>query len=183
VELNTIASSFGCLSTLVARMHRHLLGRLDAGEAELAALPQHNAMDSIADALGAAAADYGAPGGVVVMVVQPGERNAYDQHWLAARLWERHGVRTLRASLAQLAEQGRLQGDGRLLLGRHPVAVVYFRAGYTPADYPSQAEWDARLLVERSDAYKCPSVALQLAGAKKIQQVCAAGGARRAAGQ
>jgi glutathione synthase len=50
VELNTIASSFGCLSTLVARMHRHLLGRLDAGEAELAALPQHNAMDSIAAA-------------------------------------------------------------------------------------------------------------------------------------
>ena len=28
VELNTIASSFGCLSTLVGRMHRYLLGRL-----------------------------------------------------------------------------------------------------------------------------------------------------------
>ena len=35
VELNTIASSFGCLSTLVGRMHRYLLGRLGASEAEL----------------------------------------------------------------------------------------------------------------------------------------------------
>jgi hypothetical protein len=25
VELNTIASSFGCLSTMVARMHKHLV--------------------------------------------------------------------------------------------------------------------------------------------------------------
>jgi hypothetical protein len=51
------------------------------------------------------------------------------------------------------------------------VAVVYFRAGYTPTDYPSEAEWEARALVERCDAYKCPCVAYQLAGAKKIQQV------------
>lgn len=62
VELNTIASSFGCLSTLVARMHRYLLGRLGASPAELAALPEHNAMDAIVDAMGAAAADYGVPG-------------------------------------------------------------------------------------------------------------------------
>ncbi len=46
VELNTIASSFGCLSTLVARMHRYLMGRAGVSPAELAALPEHNAMDS-----------------------------------------------------------------------------------------------------------------------------------------
>ncbi len=38
----------------------------------------------------------------MVMVVQPGERNAYDQQWLQTRLWERHGVRTLRRTLAQV---------------------------------------------------------------------------------
>lgn len=43
-------------------------------------------------------------------------------------------------------------------------------AGYTPDDYLGEAEWAARVLVERSDAFKCPSVAYQLAGAKKIQQ-------------
>ncbi|KAI7842580.1 hypothetical protein COHA_003684 [Chlorella ohadii] len=170
VELNTIASSFGCLSTLVARMHRYLLGRLGASPAELAALPEHNAMNAIVDAMGAAVADYGTPGGVMVMVVQPGERNAYDQQWLQTRLWERHGVRTLRRTLAQIAAEGQLGADGRLTIGGRPVALVYFRAGYTPTDYPSEAEWAARVLVECCDAYKCPTVAYQLAGAKKIQQ-------------
>lgn len=51
-------------------------------------------------------------------------------------------------------------------------------AGYTPDDYPGEEEWEARALVERSDAFKCPSVAYQLAGAKKIQQASA----RRCAG-
>lgn len=111
VELNTIASSFGCLSTLVGRMHRYLLGRLGASEAELAALPEHNTMDAIADAMGAAAAEYGVPGGVMVMVVQPGERNAFDQQWLQTRLWERHGVRTLRRSLAEVSVSG-VSGKG-----------------------------------------------------------------------
>ena len=71
----------------------------------------------------------------------------------------------------QLAAEGRLGADGQLELGGHPVAVVYFRAGYTPDDYPSAAEWQARGLVERCSAFKCPTVAYQLAGAKKIQQV------------
>jgi glutathione synthetase len=51
--------------------------------------------------------------------------------------------------------------------------VVYFRAGYTPNDYPSDAEWDARAIIERSIAIKCPSLAYHLIGAKKMQQVLA----------
>lgn len=60
--------------------------------------------------------------------------------------------------------------DGTLVLGEEPVAVVYFRAGYAPADYPSESEWRARLLIEQSSAVKCPSIAYHLAGTKKIQQ-------------
>ena len=36
------------------------------------------------------------------MVVQPGERNAFDQQWLQTQLWEVHRVPTLRRSLAQV---------------------------------------------------------------------------------
>ena len=54
------------------------------------------------------------------------------------------------------------------------VSVAYFRAGYTPGDYPSEAEWGARLLIERSFAIKCPSIGQHLAGTKKVQQVLAA---------
>ena len=34
-------------------------------------------------------------------------------------------------------------------------------------------DWDARLLVERSRAIKCPNIAYHLAGTKKVQQVLA----------
>uniref|UniRef100_A0A665X7F0 Glutathione synthetase n=1 Tax=Echeneis naucrates TaxID=173247 RepID=A0A665X7F0_ECHNA len=47
------------------------------------------------------------------------------------------------------------------------VAVVYFRNGYMPQNYA----WDARLLMERSLAVKCPDISTHLAGTKKVQQV------------
>lgn len=84
-----------------------------------------------------------------------------------------------RATFDQLSGSGAvLEGPERRLLvslpGQTPsqeVSVVYFRAGYSPADYPGAAQWATRLLLERSLAIKCPTVALQLAGAKKVQQV------------
>lgn len=170
VELNTIASSFGCLSTLVGRMHRYLMERSGASHEELDNLPFNDAMSEIADALGAAAAAHGAPNGVVVMVVQPGERNAFDQQWLQLRLWELRKIRTVRRTLADIAARGQLDSSGTLTIDGHVVSVVYYRAGYTPDDYPSEAEWAARELVERSNAAACPSVSLQLAGSKKVQQ-------------
>lgn len=53
------------------------------------------------------------------------------------------------------------------------ISVVYYRSGYAPGDYPTDDLWDLRLLIEQSTSIKCPSVALQLAGAKKVQQVLA----------
>lgn len=53
------------------------------------------------------------------------------------------------------------------------VSVVYFRAGYEPGHYPSQNEWDARYLIEKSAAIKCPSIHYHLAGTKKVQQALA----------
>ncbi len=49
--------------------------------------------------------------------------------------------------------------------------MVYFRAGYSPKDYPSADEWTARLNIERSRAIKSPTIADHLSGSKKIQQV------------
>lgn len=57
----------------------------------------------------------------------------------------------------------------------HEIAVVYFRCGYSPDQYPSAdgCEWDARLTIERSRAIKCPSISYHLAGTKKVQQILA----------
>lgn len=53
------------------------------------------------------------------------------------------------------------------------VTVVYFRAGYEPGHYPTKNEWDARYLIEKSAAIKCPSIHYHLAGTKKVQQALA----------
>ncbi|GLI68541.1 hypothetical protein VaNZ11_012982 [Volvox africanus] len=173
VELNTIASSFGCLSALMTRLHLYMASRLPS--LEPSRLPANPTLEHIPDAIAAAANAVGfrEEGGVVVMVVQPGERNAYDQQWIQLGLWERHRLRTVRMTLGDIAATAKLDeaGGGTVTLKTgEPVCVFYFRAGYTPTDYPSEAEWAARELIERSNAAKCPTVAYQLAGTKKIQQ-------------
>ena len=65
--------------------------------------------------------------------------------WLQTALWERSKVRTLRRTLHQIHGQGSLDGaSGQLTVDGHPVSVVYYRAGYSPDDYASDAEWEAR---------------------------------------
>ena len=46
--------------------------------------------------------------------------------------------------------------------------MLMLRCGYHPDQYPSQREWDARLMMERSRAIKSPSIHYHLAGTKKV---------------
>jgi len=94
-----------------------------------------------------------------------------------------HGIQVVRHTFEELASIATLSSSpDRLLLIPNPllpnsppneIGVVYYRAGYTPTDYTSTTAWKTRLMLERSKAIKCPSLALQLAGAKKVQQVLA----------
>lgn len=196
VEMNTIAASFAVLGSKVAKLHRVLAARgasARAGGLPAGRLPDNGAPEGIARALGAAhdafaARHAGALAGrqtVILFVVQPGERNAFDQDALRHALWAGVGVPVRRVTLAGLASMGRV-GDGGLLLvwgaggGEEVASVVYMRAGYAPADYAGEREWDARKMIEESCAAKCPSVGMQLAGSKKVQQMLdAAGGVER----
>ena len=126
---------------------------------------------------------------VVLFVVQPGETNTVDQRLLEFALFERHGICAVRLSLAECLEQVRRSPDGALLLyddgnddgdSVTEIALVYYRAGYAPTDYPSGpdgAEWRARALLEDSRATKAPSLGYHLAGTKKVQQALARPGA------
>ncbi|TVU51778.1 hypothetical protein EJB05_03222 [Eragrostis curvula] len=88
---------------------------------------------------------------------------AIAQHAEAlARAWEEYNNQSAVVLVVVQAEERYM--NGRL------VAVVYFRAGYSPSDYPSETEWRARQLIERSSATKCPSISYHLVGTKKIQQ-------------
>ncbi|XP_023001959.1 glutathione synthetase, chloroplastic-like isoform X3 [Cucurbita maxima] len=171
VELNTISSSFAGLSQIVSKLHSDLLDQY--GEVlglDSRMIPENNSGKQFAEALAKAWTEYNNPSTVIMIVVQAEERNMYDQHWLSVHLRKRHNVKTIRKTLAEIDREGELQSDGTLLVDGQAVAVVYFRAGYTPIDYPSETEWAARLLVEQSSAVKCPSISYHLAGTKKIQQ-------------
>ncbi|XP_052171362.1 glutathione synthetase, chloroplastic [Diospyros lotus] len=171
IELNTISSSFPGLGCLVSKLHRSLLNQygkqlgLDSRR-----IPENSAVSQFADALAKAWTEFNNPRAVVMIVVQTEERNMYDQHWLSTVLGERHNVTTIRKTLAEIDKQGERLPDGTLLVGGQAIAVIYFRAGYAPTDYPSESEWRARLLMEHSSAIKCPSISHHLAGTKKIQQ-------------
>lgn len=135
VELNTIASSFGCMSALTSTMHRHLLARfgsessnagkavrnhaasigIEAGQGEELArlIPDNPTLTELPRALAAAHACYGKQDAVVLFVVQPGETNAVDQRLLEMKLWDNHGVRVVRMSLAEVRwPRGGAIGEG-----------------------------------------------------------------------
>ncbi|KAJ6844449.1 glutathione synthetase, chloroplastic [Iris pallida] len=171
IELNTIASSFPGLSCLVSELHRNLLDHygkdlgLDSRE-----VPGNTAVSQFAEALAKAWGEYGNSSAVVLVVVQPEERNMYDQYSLSTIFPVQYFSTNIRRTLAEVDAEGQMLSNGTLLVGDQAVAVIYFRAGYTPNDYPSESEWAARFMIEKSSAIKCPSISYHLAGTKKIQQ-------------
>jgi len=195
VELNTIASSMASHSVNTRSLHHYILGRygsrndevalairehfgVASGKELLQGLPENDALRQIPAAMAWAHRGYSGRDSTVLFVVQEGEKNFADQRWLEYALWQLHGVSVLRRSLAEIHREARMdKSTGRLCLAGEEISVVYFRAGYSPDDYPSEAEWEARKLIEQSLAIKCPSVDYQLVGAKKVQQALARSGA------
>ncbi len=144
-------------------------------------MPINDCADKIAESIAYAhklsceAVDTNTEGSVVMFVVQPGERNLADQRTLEQKLWEIAAIKVEYLSLAQVAVRAKYVGPLSELFistgSEHKrVSVVYFRAGYSPDDHTSEADWEARSLIERSAAISCPSIAYQLVGTKKIQQ-------------
>lgn len=199
VEFNTIASSFGGLSAQTSLLHQHLALTeypllQDSRATGSLNLPDNRSTRGLAAGIRAAFDAYGASelghDRCVIFLVQDGERNVFDQRHLEYEVQRGSGsgagaavVPVFRLPFSQVLKQTSLADDGarRQLLFRLPsnpakvfeVAVVYMRCGYGPGDYPDEEAWQGRLLVERSNAIKCPTVLTQLAGMKKVQQVLA----------
>lgn len=174
VEVNMIAAGLTNLSPRMAAMHRYLIDRHAAYLPRTGTLPENDASRIVCHGMLEAYQAYGVQGAVVLMVVQPNEKNVFDQRPFEY-FFESHRITLRRHTLAQIAELAQVDGSTGVLRlrGGEEVALVYFRAGYSPRDYPSDAEWHARLVLETSRAIKCPTVALQLSGLKKVQQVLA----------
>ncbi|CAG8588857.1 10085_t:CDS:2 [Ambispora leptoticha] len=178
VEYNTIASSFSSLSSLATDMHRYLLKATNYFDSspiiKEESLPQNEALDRLAKGIAKAHELYGSQNAIVIMIVQPKERNAFDQRWIEYKLFENHNIRMIRKTMAEIGQEGRLDPETKALyIDGKEISVSYFRSAYSPADFPTQKEWDTRLLIERSRSIKCPTVTYQLVGSKKVQQILA----------
>ncbi|ODO07992.1 glutathione synthetase [Cryptococcus amylolentus CBS 6273] len=181
VEFNTIAASFGALSQKAGELHKYLAKsskqyyNISSHLSSPENFPQNEPLKHLAAGLAAGWKAFGDDEAVVLFVVQDGERNVFDQRWLEYELLETHGIHSIRQTFSQLASLSSSSSSSTDLIIPGPpsrrVAVIYYRSAYTPTDYPSSAEWSTRVFLEKTSAIKCPSMALQLAGAKKIQQV------------
>ncbi|EGG21840.1 glutathione synthase [Cavenderia fasciculata] len=182
VELNTISSSFGCISAKVFDMHRYLIKDNHLQHTyPLENLPRNDSGANIARSIAQAHNLYTSSTNntaktniVVMIVVQPDERNIWDQKAIEYTLSSDYSIKMIRRTLLELDTRGKIDPSNHSLqIDGYEISVSYYRAGYTPNDYPSENEWNGRLLVERSLAIKCPSIANHLVGAKKIQQAIA----------
>ena len=167
VEFNTISASFAHLSGRVTALHQQLQ---QENILKSAPLP-HDAIAGFASGIKETIENLGWQDAALLMLVQPKERNWFDQMGLFAALSQR-GVKVVRATLAEVHQKGKLK-NGDLWVGPQRIGVVYFRAGYAPGDLPDEESRSARRMLEASSAVLVPEASMQLAGTKKIQQVLA----------
>ena len=200
VEFNTISSSFGGLSSRVADLHTELLSYpspavpliphlpSNSGASREDSLPPPNkAIETLAAGLATAHKAYGASKSspalplCIIFLVQPDERNIFDQLALSSHIHAHHNIPTFRLPTTDVLTSTTISTThpSRPLIYHPPhpshqpyeVTTVYFRALYAPTEYTIPDIWSARLHLERSAATKCPSILLHLSGSKKVQQI------------
>ncbi|KAL0118035.1 hypothetical protein PUN28_009015 [Cardiocondyla obscurior] len=173
IEINTIASGFGWLGPASTELHKFVLQELGYTN-ELQNLPENNALQTLCSGFIDAWNFYGDSQAVILFVVEDVTYNICDQRFHEYEIRRQNpDIKIIRRNLTQLAATARLGSNMELIVNNYVVAVVYYRSGYEPGQYPTQKEWDVRLLVERSLAIKCPSIQYHLAGTKKVQQTLA----------
>ncbi|XP_029664416.1 glutathione synthetase-like isoform X3 [Formica exsecta] len=173
IEINTIASGFGWLGPVSTQLHKFVLQEIGY-TAELSNLPENNALQILCSGMIEAWNLYDNPQAVILFVIEDITYNICDQRFHEFEIRKQNpNVKVIRRNLTQLADTARLGSNMELIVNDYIISVVYYRCGYEPNQYHTKKEWDARLLIERSLAIKCPSIQYHLAGTKKVQQTLA----------
>ncbi|KAF1765226.1 hypothetical protein GCK72_005178 [Caenorhabditis remanei] len=174
IEINNIASSMGAHAQRLTDWHIRVLKALEVPDDVIKrAIPENKPIAMIAEALFKAWSHFNNPSAWVLVVVENVNQNQIDQRHVEYEL-EKLGVPMtciIRRTLTQCYEQLSLNESSDLIIDGRPVAIVYFRAGYSPDHYPTNKEWEARERMELSTAIKTPWIGLQVANTKKTQQV------------
>ncbi|KAF8877154.1 hypothetical protein CPB84DRAFT_1838626 [Gymnopilus junonius] len=160
VEFNTISVSFGCLSQKISELHRYLSAAtnyyMTSPYLTRDNFPPNETISGLANGLAEAHKAYNVPGSQILFVVQPGERNVFDQRALEYELLEKQ------VPLISRPED------------THPakfveISTVYYDQDICLMNIPPQRTIPP-VFLERSKAIKSPTIALQLAGGKKVQE-------------
>jgi len=162
IEMNTISVAFPALSSKIIQMHKLLLDE---------SVVENRALEEVAAGFDAALRLYGNECRHALMIVRPFEGNSVDQDLLIEECFSKFSITIRKISLFDVTREANIEFNRKLFINGFEYGLVYYRAGYTTEDYPSGAEWSGRLLLESSQAIKCPDVGSQLAGMKKTQQV------------
>ncbi|AET38355.1 glutathione synthase Ecym_2643 [Eremothecium cymbalariae DBVPG len=182
VEFNTVSVSFGGLSGKICELHRYLNGSgrysNDGGEFYDLEQPLSTSAESLAEGIAIAVDKYNEISRthqtIVAFIVQNDERNVFDQRILEYNLFKHHNIKSCRLTLHEIHEKTKTDATSRRLYlnaTNQEISVVYFRAGYSPADFSCDQDWENRLSLETSLAIKAPNLLTQLSGTKKIQQL------------
>lgn len=191
VEFNTVSVSFAGLSSKVGEMHSFLnsLGAYDAsGEMKMfyegmGELPVSESSVFMTRGLARGFTMYQSVNSetkkekaVVAFIVEPNETNLYDQKAIEFNLLRLYGIRSIRLTFEEAlqdVEYSSFDDNKRMFQKKtgKELAVVYYRTGYTTGDYYSDDCWKAREFLENGYAIKAPTLDVQLAGAKKVQQL------------
>ncbi|KAG5681014.1 hypothetical protein PVAND_010480 [Polypedilum vanderplanki] len=173
VEINTIASGFGHLGPASRAIQSYILNELGHVD-KTKNLPENNALSGLCSAMVEAWNIIGNQKAAILFVIEDVTYNICDQRFHEFEIREKYPhVKVIRRTLTEIFNTGVLGSNKELIVDGIVVSVVYFRSGYEPNQYPSKNEWDARLMIERSNAIKCPSIHYHLAGTKKVQQALA----------
>ncbi|KRX10888.1 Pre-ATP-grasp domain [Pseudocohnilembus persalinus] len=112
---------------------------------------------------------YGKENAIVVMVVLEVERNIFDQRIIEIELIKL-GVQVVRKTFQELYGELKRNQEGVLFLEGQEISVVYYRSGFTLEQFPNEECWQAKEMIECSQALKCPNIRLSLTNLKKAQQ-------------
>ncbi|GKT88088.1 LOW QUALITY PROTEIN: glutathione synthetase [Colletotrichum tofieldiae] len=185
VEFNTIASSFGGLSSRTSLLHKQTDKTFTANESRFLSVAEYPLLGRPIES-----GSLNLPENKSVQGLSGGIRAAFDAYGPSELGHKKcvifvlpdDPVPVFRIPYSELLRHTEVAATPkRQLLYKLPrdpskvfeVAVAYLRCWYDPSDYPDESAWEARYHLERSAAVKCPTVLTQLAGSKKIQQVLA----------
>jgi hypothetical protein len=75
----------------------------------------------------------------------------------------------MRLNLDQIASESEFDEKNHVLKIRgHEIGFVYYRSGYQVEHYVTKQNWDTRIMLETSQAIKCPSIDFHLGTFKKF---------------